>query len=152
MMSVATVWLTSPKRPLGVPKMTFVNMSSRDFVLARGYKFMRVPISGVKMTLNQMVNVAEDADGYPIWEAVNDCRLELRDGSRFDAFDGSYQWNPGNIYIVDPEVAVALGSVYSDLKFAVPVNESAPGVYQGLLLVDTTRRKKVGPYTGLLEV
>jgi hypothetical protein len=132
--------------------MRFVNMSSRDFVLSRGdLRCLPVPMSGVKMTLNQLVNVAANPDDYPIWEAVDDLRLELRDGSRLDAFDGSYQWNTTDIYVVDPAVAVALGSVYSDLKFAVPVNESAPGVYRGLLLVDT-RRKKVGDYTGLLEI
>lgn len=112
-----------------------VNLTDHVVAITQNGVLTLVPKAKVRLVLNCLHKV--DQDQTPIWESCNDFLLVWKDRNPTHAFDGTYQWNATDTYIVDPEVGLALTNVQSDCKFAVPIEKDENGNCKGLLRVNT---------------
>ena len=115
--------------------MALVNMSSKDFVLSANGRELIVPRSGAWLVAASKEKVDEN-NGFPVWQAGNELKMIFSSGQKIEAFDGTYNWGLHNVYVVDPEVIIAVAYLQTGVTFAIPVEEKAPQVFAGLQLVN----------------
>lgn len=127
--------------------MRFVNLTGKDltlrFTVADGVSEEKEILAATCHMQVAEGQVVGNCDEIPLW-MVDGYRLRLNytNGNECEAFDGSYQWSTGVMYIVTHECLMALQGMSGDLHFASPVGAVAnrPNTYTGLQVVQPTGR------------